>query len=604
MELQQAKRSLRKTIKSRILRITITFSLVVAVVLATVSVAFFRSYARRNVIQSTEFNLQLVSGLISQNFEALNDLANWCTFNDQVLTWLEADDDTNWRTLNTYYSLQSEFYNSRANPYIRRLLVVDAKRTRLIQLAANAMSGEPVSIYNVDRLVDFGTTQATSWQGLQPDPLSPKEQTISLLRPIQDLHSGRVLGYIYLSVSPAMVTDQVRAYHIAQDSHLVVRFPSAAFQIANGALAPSPNAGADWKALDERTMLDRTVVGQATAADGKVSTLVLYPVEAVPGMYMANSLSSQLLQQQLWLYGRLLLIVCGAILLLGVVIAALLDRLINPPVEQLRERLRQIALGDFSAAPDLEWDNEFGDIGRGINQLSHSVADLMHRRVADEKKRKDLEYQMLQSQVNPHFLYNTLNLIKWMATIQGVSGIAEMTTSLARLLKNISKNVQKVLPLSQELSLLDDYFVIQKYRYGGAITLTKEIEPGVEDCAILRFTLQPLLENAIFHGIEPKGGAGSITLKARRLQSGEVEVSMTDDGVGMSQKTIDRVLSGSGPAADGMFRKLGLHNVQQRLQYDFGEPYGLTIASEEGVYTTMTILLPGKAAADFQTGEA
>ena len=92
----------------------------------------------------------------------------------------------------------------------------------------------------------------------------------------------------------------------------------------------------------------------------------------------------------------------------------------------------RIAGGDFSRDPSVEWEHELGDIGRGINDLSENVSELMEKRLEDEKQKQDLEYKMLQSQINPHFLYNTLNSIKWMATIQGATGISEMTTSLSR----------------------------------------------------------------------------------------------------------------------------------------------------------------------------
>lgn len=230
-------------------------------------------------------------------------------------------------------------------------------------------------------------------------------------------------------------------------------------------------------------------------------------------------------------------------------------------------------------------------MGRGVNHLSHSVEELMERRLADEKARQDLEYQMLQSQINPHFLYNSLNSIKWMATIQNADGIAEMITSLAHLLKNASKGQQSLIPLWLELDLLRDYFVIQKYRYGGAITMSEDIQPGLDGALIPRFTLQPLLENAIFHGIEPKGGAGAVTLTARR-EGDVLELTMTDDGVGMEPEKAAALLSGEESGPVGLFKKIGLSNVHRRVQYEFGAEWGLSIQSEPGRFTCVTVRLP------------
>ena len=202
---------------------------------------------------------------------------------------------------------------------------------------------------------------------------------------------------------------------------------------------------------------------------------------------------------------------------------------------------------------------------------------------------------MLQSQINPHFLYNTLNSIKWMATIQNAPGIAEMTTALSRLLKNIAKGTEKAVLLSAELSLLDDYFTIQKYRYGGTISLEYRIDDEAAlSCLIPRFTLQPVVENSIFHGIEPKGTPGTITIHIFRKNDAILQIDITDDGVGMTPEQAAKALQEPGPEeAAAKYRHVGMWNVHKRLQYSFGEAYGLSIESEPDIGTTVTIRLPG-----------
>ncbi|MBP3544164.1 MAG: histidine kinase, partial [Lachnospiraceae bacterium] len=218
----------------------------------------------------------------------------------------------------------------------------------------------------------------------------------------------------------------------------------------------------------------------------------------------------------------------------------------------------------------------------------------MDKRIADEKQKKDLEYQILQSQINPHFLYNTLNSIKWMATIQNAAGIAEMTTALARLLKNISKGNRQIISMREELELLKDYVLIQNYRYGGMVNVSYSIpDDGLLDYAIPKLTLQPIVENAIFHGIEAKGANGQITVVfEHENESSDISIHITDNGVGMSEELIQKVLSGSeDEKKTDFFRKVGIHNVDLRLKHTFGEQYGISISSKKGEYTTMTIRL-------------
>jgi two-component system sensor histidine kinase YesM len=235
---------------------------------------------------------------------------------------------------------------------------------------------------------------------------------------------------------------------------------------------------------------------------------------------------------------------------------------------------------------------------RGINELSGSVQSLIDNRIKIENEKREYEYRMLQSQINPHFLYNTLNSIKWMASIQHATGIPEMTTALSRLLKSIAKDSRQRVPIETELSFLDDYYTIQKYRYGGGITMEVELEEqSLAANEILRFTLQPIVENAIFHGIEPKGGVGTIKIHIAR-QGSDVCIDVTDNGVGMDADTLAGLLDGEEQNRSNFFRDIGISNVHRRLRYEYGEAYGLSFTSEPGVYTTVRVMLPGKIYTD------
>lgn len=160
--------------------------------------------------------------------------------------------------------------------------------------------------------------------------------------------------------------------------------------------------------------------------------------------------------------------------------------------------------------------------------------------------------------------------------------------------------------LKDELNLIKDYFLIQQYRYGGSITMDIRMESDeLYDCEIHSFTLQPIVENALFHGIEPKGTAGAITIEASTGTLHEkkvLKISVTDNGVGMTPEMIEQVLNEdtAGKNKTDFFRHVGISNVNQRIQYDFGPEYGISITSEKGVYTTMTIVRPYVRHSDIQ----
>lgn len=589
------KRKCFRTIRSKITAVTVSFALVITICFATASYILFQTYIRHNLIQSTEFNLQLVSGVIGQNVTSLDTLSKWCSTNGDIRLYLENRNLSPRESIYAYNRLKDEFQNNRAKDFVQRLIITDSGHTRMLQVGNAIAETYPVNIYNLDRLFLNKHGQTFAWRDIESDPYewsnSHGPDIIPVMRPIYRNNSKTTIGYVYMAVSAELITDQLSHYTVAPDSRLILTLGSNPYRInrLNFEKLPSDFIQSSEKESDG-TMDSKTLVSSVKFKGGSDGTMVSYPVRGTD-MMISHSLSREQLLQQRQLFIRLIFLICISIMALGVYITVLINHLINSPIVKMRKRMNAISQGDFTYDPSIEWDNELGEIGRGINHLSRNVVTLMENRLADEKKKQDLEYQMLQSQVNPHFLYNTLNSIKWMATIQGAAGIAEMTTSLSRLLKNITKGTKKVIPLREELALLDDYFLIEQYRYGGSITLQKDIPEELCNNAIPRFTLQPLLENAIFHGIEPKGGAGTIHLEAR-CADGDVEITVTDDGIGMEEECIRKIFSDEKAAPSGMFQQVGVLNVHKRIQFEFGESYGLTLISKPGVYTKAAVLLP------------
>ena len=185
---------------------------------------------------------------------------------------------------------------------------------------------------------------------------------------------------------------------------------------------------------------------------------------------------------------------------------------------------------------------------------------------------------LLQSQVNPHFLYNTLNSVHWMAVVQKNTGIEKMVKSLVSLLKNISKGVSDKITLADELALLEDYINIQSIRYMGAFEYVCKVPEELQQYRIIKFTLQPLVENAIFHGIVPKGAFGVVTVDAFEEENFLV-VTITDDGTGMTEDTVKTLLRPreNRDRSSSSMAGIGIANVHRRLRLSYGKGAGLSV---------------------------
>ena len=574
-----------KTLKSKITLLTVSFTLLLAILVASFSFFMFRSFALQSQITSTEFNLQFIGAKARQSMIALDSLVRWVTTNSQITTYLESDGVE--VALATYERVKEEVMNNLAQQYVNRIIITDLQHTKLIHTGQQMAASKPVTVLNVTSVLPTTFVEDTTWSTITSDPfLFTDGQALPIRRVITRSSSTEVTGQLYLAVSSALILDLIKDYTLPEGTSLYLTIGQDFYEIKDGL----------FTLVDLPRSIDRSYAtsGDATTVasvrlNGNGHLLVTCPT-GFQDISFSQTLPLGKIQFQNSTYVALLVVITVLVLFFGLGLTLVLNRLFNRPISKLQERLKAIAESDFSHDASIEWGDELGDIGRGINDLARQIDSLLERRVADEKNKQELEYRMLQSQINPHFLYNTLNSIKWMATLQHATGIAEMTTSLSRLLKNVSKAEDPVISLAEELDLLNDYFTIQKYRYGGTLQMVNTIDGRYGSIGIPRFTLQPLVENAIFHGLEPKGSTGAVTLSLIEEGEDTITIIVEDDGVGIEEHTLQALLATS--STGGMFREIGIHNVAKRIEYAFGPPWGLDIESKVGSYTRVIIRIP------------
>ena len=587
------------SIQVRVLALTLLFTLGVSLVIAIGNMRQMAAEWERTTLLNAEYALQTAATAIHRDIEEVDDLASWCAYNPSMRTYLLTDVSSNNQALSMYPTISAKYSTLRTMQYVQRFMLINAKGRQMVfgTAVTNTVAMTPEVLARIPGYDE----EYSGWSCIMRDPMALPSQaldTIPLTRKLTLSGTGRE-AHICAFVSPALITAALKGFTMPEGSSLLWQMGGRYYGITGNILTEDPLSDIPAEQLDV-DMLDDSTEVYSIAAGYDAQLMVRYPI-GVHDLYLIEIIPNGPLQRQIPYRSDSLVISLLAILVLGLLLAFLLHRMITPPITALQNRITKISSGDFSFDPAIEWNNELGDIGRGINSMSASVTALMDHRLEDEKQKQDLEYRMLQNQINPHFIYNTLNSIKWMATIQHAPGIAEMVTALSRLLKSVSKSNERLVPLYEEFALLNDYFTIQQYRYGGTITLDVsyiEDEKLNHSCLIPRFTLQPLVENAIFHGIEPKGSAGEVTLRVERdTANGDVLIRLTDDGIGMTAEQAAKALQEPGPEeAAAKYRHVGMWNVHKRLQYSFGEAYGLSIESEPGVGTTVMVRLPGPPA--------
>jgi two-component system sensor histidine kinase YesM len=571
----------RHTLKRQLVMITTLVMALVALSVGLFVAITYKRYALEGRANSAQYNLQLVSALTGSDLRDITEARRRVRQNSVITTWLEKPGDA-LKMLASYDELSRILSENRSQESLYRMVVVDRNHTNLIQVGSQTVESRPLTVENFTSLFPVdGRYQA--FCDIVDDPLLHADagQVLPVIQPLYGYgpQSGQPLGYLLLEISASFLTDRLKGYHSDAESPLYLTLGDVSYRFEDGRFAKVKVGG--WNLPSVAGDVTRTRGGSHMVVSTKIDGADVFLSQGVP--YSSREETLPLL--------LLILMVAGMLLAFGALLTLLLNREVREPVSAIQRKMHAIAGGDFSWDPSIEYESELGDIGRGINELSAQVDGLIKGRLADAKERQQLEYRILQAQINPHFLNNTLNSIRWMATIQKADGIAEMTTALANLLRHVSKSPQEWCTITEELSLLDDYFVIQNYRYGGTIELKKQVPERFLDIRIPRFTFQPIVENAVFHGLEPKGG-GTITISAEQTESGDVLFSIADDGVGMEKAQIQALLEKRDVGADGMFKSIGMYNVNQRIVSMYGSPYGMTVESTPGVGTRVMILLP------------
>lgn len=285
-------------------------------------------------------------------------------------------------------------------------------------------------------------------------------------------------------------------------------------------------------------------------------------------------------------------------ILLSLVISFFLARYIDGPISSLILQMRRIQKGNLDLRVKLGRTDEFRTLADSFNIMLDRIGELIDDKLRTEKLKKQYEFRALQAQINPHFLYNTLNSINALVDLKRTDEIAKVLHALVHLLNYSMGKGEALTSIREELQGLKHYVYLQQIRYQHKFEVVFEAGEQIMDCKILKLTLQPILENAIFHGIkEKRRGEGRITVGGNLLNARLVQMYVEDNGTGIAPERLAGLLApdaSPSAAAGGLprYSSMGLRNVHERLQLQFGEAYGLKIESAEGMGTKILISFP------------
>lgn len=594
------KKKQKSSLKNQALSQTAVLIIVTMCIMVTVFYMVFHSRAFNERGKYEEENLVNMEAYLNSYLEEVDSIAKNVNYNyylqDYLETVIKEEDDyvdsgigKNMRSYEMSSQAFSDTLLSRAD--ISSIMIFGKKK---MLLNRSMYTYQKVAL-DYSKLDWYAKAVAKPQDAIITGPnrhsfFDTDDEVISLSREVQSYENGTFRGVILINLNMNKITEICNSFQEKQENFICIINDK-------GELVYEQQNGRERFAFDEKENRQElnTALGKTkescfrlnyrgekylvTRTDMKTTgwTLVsMVPYKSVMAETMAIS-------------GVMIL----AVAITLIVTLLLLNRILTgvvKPLKKLEKYMVQVNPDNMDQRMEILTDDEIGHLSMKFNQMMDRIRNLKEQVIEEQEDKRKYELQALQAQINPHFLYNTLDSIIWMAETND-SNIVAMTEALAKLFRISLNKGNEEISLERELEHVKNYLIIQSMRYADKFTYEISAEPGVERCRTIKLILQPIVENCIYHGIKKKRGTGKITIRAyRREQNLIIEVS--DDGCGMPEEICRKILSDEIESENISGSGIGVKNVNERIQLRFGKKYGLSYSSEEGVGTTVTYVLP------------
>lgn len=406
---------------------------------------------------------------------------------------------------------------------------------------------------------------------------------VSLSTELKSREDGTKLGIFLIDLNFSVMNDMLQDIRLGQRGYLFI-------VDAEGKIVYHPQQQLIYSNLKTEQISEVLAIGNGTFMSGEGDNRRMYTVQEsgfgwkIVGVSYMNELVGNEREMRLSFIG--LGLIC---IVLAILISLILSRRIGHPLKQLQDYMKEVEKGNFNIQVPVPSTIEIGRLARAFNIMVGKIKELMSQVVQDQELKRRSEISALQAQINPHFLYNTLDSIIWMAESKKSDEVVLMTSALAKLFRASISNGEELVTIETELEHITNYLKIQKMRYKNKLDYEIDIGESVRQYKTIKLILQPIVENAIYHGIKMKRGPGLITISSEETET-DIVLRVTDNGKGMEPEKIAGLLTQRRESAGG--RGVGVSNVHGRLQLYYGVQYGLHYSSIPDEGTTVSIRFP------------
>lgn len=568
---------------------------------------YFSYYNSSNTIKAkvSTYSLQLMNqvgkNIDDQLVRLINDSIS-IEFTDIVQdTLLNYDDMTEWEKHNRQYEMNYMFSgNFSYLDYVSNVTLITKSR-------------EVITIYGdwsnfkmnlKDSYIDFLFDNAVPkdgvpfWSAINAEDVnhfvrlgSREEEGILITRAIKNIENDVREAILTIMINKRIFSDIYKDMDIVENTDIFVINSKG---IVVSSINPDIAFSSQYKypLLIERIYENKDTKGHAfdINLDGNNFLVATYPLKYADWQ-VVTTIPYSYLNSESKMHGLSIMYLGIVCLVLAVILSLLISSSISVPLSNLIYSMDKVKKGNLDVSVSDWAGDEVGEVARNYNTMLKDLKQMISEVREMEKQKRIAEFKSLQAQINPHFLSNTLNTIRGMAVRQKADNIANIITSLIELLRVCIGEGDEFIFIHEELDYLKAYINIQQYKHYNEFDVHFEINEEILYSKIPRLLCQPIVENAIIHGIGPSNKQGVIVIKGYKMED-KIKIVVTDNGVGINKEKLEKLLNNDNNQRNPHFTGVGMKNVEDRIKMIFGDEYGIHIESVPDFFTNVEITIP------------
>ena len=407
--------------------------------------------------------------------------------------------------------------------------------------------------------------------------------TIQMIKMVKDLQTYKPIGYIRFGLKRNYIEKMAKNINFGSDGSVVI-FDENLNKIS----------GIVHDSVLSKLLKEKLSIGNFSYSEGKNEYTAVHIHSDSTGWTTVGVIPLRYINKDLAGIQYLTVIIIVLTIIIGVTVSVIIAQSLISPLEKTVNALEKFSRGDFAVRLKENRCDEIGKLNRIFNKAIKEINELMQKVTQSEILNKEMEFKTLQSQMNPHFLYNTLDTINWLAFKEKQTEICNLVAAISSLIRASISNKKSIITIEQELDYVKNYIYIQHIRYKDRFDTIYDIDESLLKQAVPKLIIQPIVENAIIHGIENSKNKNLLYISIKR-ENECIVIIVKDTGIGMTDEKVSELLK-EPLNAEGDEQKahtnLGLYAVHKRIQLMYGDLYGLTVQSQAGEGTTVTLHIP------------